>query len=48
MSAASHVRADGLARPALQPVQGLALGCPAALRWLALVAHCRAGPVRRD
>lgn len=41
-----RVRADGLAGPAQEPVRGLVPGCPAETHWLALVAHCWAGPVR--
>lgn len=52
MLACGHVRAHArLLRgwpggPALEPVGGLAPGCPAATHWLTLVASCEAAPAR--
>lgn len=42
-----RVRAGGLAGPAHVPVRRLALGCPAAMHWLALLILCWRDPVRR-
>jgi len=41
------VRVDGLGGHALRPRCGLALGCPAATDWLALVAHVWRGRLRQ-